>query len=293
MALEDAMSNFATSWIDAVPRPSGVKARARAALRSAAIDVMSLVQRKKPSTFLRALYCHYVFDDQLNDFERIIRGLLQIGTFVNTATCVAMLEGRQQIDGRYFHLSFDDGFRNVFTNAAPILSALGVPAIVFVPTAIIDADREATRLYCLETTRYSAVIEMMRWDDLRQMVSSGFEVGSHTRTHARLSTISNDPGRLEYELAGSRHDIERALGRPCRYIAWPFGTRSDVDDASLRKVADVGFEACFGAFRGSVLPGRTDRFRIPRHQFEAQWPLGHIRYFAAGNMEAASDPGFS
>ena len=281
------MMDFATRWIDALPRYAGVKARARSALRSAAINVMSLVPKEQPSVFLRGLYCHYVFDDQRSDFERIIRGLLQIGRFVDTSTCVAMLEGRQRIDGRYFHLSFDDGFRNVFTNAVPILSDLGVPAIVFVPSAIIDADWQTTQQFCLQTARYAAVIEMMRWDDLRQMVSSGLEVGSHTRTHARLADISNDPSRLEYELAGSKRDIERALGGPCRYIAWPFGTRSDVDDASLRKVVEVGYEACFGAFRGSVVPGRTDRFRIPRHQFEAQWPLRHIRYFAAGNMEAA------
>jgi peptidoglycan/xylan/chitin deacetylase (PgdA/CDA1 family) len=286
MVLESAMSDFATRWIDAVPRPAGVKARVRAALRSAAINVMSLVPREKPSTFLRGLYCHYVFDDQRSDFERVIRGLLQMGRFVDTPTYIAMLEGRQEIDGRYFHLSFDDGFRNIFCNAAPILSALGVPAIVFVPSAIIEADWRTTRQFCLETARYAAVIEMMTWDDLRTMVSSGFEVGSHTRTHTRLSEISNDPGRLEYELAGSKLDIERALGGPCRYIAWPFGTRSDVDDASLRKVADVGYEACFGAFRGSVVPGRTDRFRIPRHQFEAQWSLRHIKFFASGNMEA-------
>jgi len=281
------IENFATSWTQAVPMPRGVTGRGRSLLRGAALSAISIVPRLPASRFLRGLYCHYVFDDQKSEFERIIRGLLQIGSFVDTPTCVAMLEGRRQIDGPYFHLSFDDGFRNIFTNAVPILSALRVPAIVFVPSDIIGADWQTTRLFCLETARYAAVIEMMRWDDLRQMTSSGFEVGSHTKTHARLSTISSDHGRLEDELAGSKQDIERALGRPCPYIAWPFGKRADVDEVSLRKIADVGYEACFGAFRGSLVPGKTDRYSIPRHQFEAQWPLRHIKYFAAGKMEAA------
>ena len=87
------MTDFATKWINVVPPHAGVKARARSILRSAAINAMSLVPRGKPSTFLRGLYCHYVFDDQRSDFEMIIRKLLQIGRFVDTPTCLAMLEG--------------------------------------------------------------------------------------------------------------------------------------------------------------------------------------------------------
>jgi peptidoglycan/xylan/chitin deacetylase (PgdA/CDA1 family) len=198
-----------------------------------------------------------------------------------------MLSGEREIDGRYFHLSFDDGFRNVFTNAVPILKRQQVPAITFVPTSLVEADWERTRRYCLETTLYQGVIEMIRWEDLRAMVAAGFEVGSHTKTHARLSAISPDSRLLGGELLGSKEEIETRLGVECKYIAWPYGGKNDADAVALAKVQQYSYRACFGAFREAVLPGETSKFASPRHHFEAQWPVSHVTYFAKGNMEDA------
>ena len=47
--------------------------------------------------------------------------LKSIGTFVDTDTLISMLNGNKKVDKKYFHLSFDDGFKNNFTNAFPIL----------------------------------------------------------------------------------------------------------------------------------------------------------------------------
>ena len=234
-------------------------------------------QRKK--TFLRGIYCHHVFDDETDSFRAIMESLCRVGTFVNTETCVAMLQGERPIDGRYFHLSFDDGFRNVFHNGIPILRELGIPAILFVPTAMMDADWAAARDHCLANNRYAAPIEMLTWDDLRKLQSWGYETGSHTRTHARFSELAAH-GTLEEELVGSKSDIEAQLGTECKYISWPFGTMNDVDEESLAATRAAGYHACFGAFRGSVVPGATDRWRIPRHHFEAFWPRSHVLYFA-------------
>jgi len=196
-----------------------------------------------------------------------------------------MLKGETPIDRRYYHLSFDDGFRNNFINALPILRKYNVPAIFFVPSSLIEASWKATENYCLNTTRYQAVIEMLKWDDLRDMISNGYQIGSHTKTHARFSAISNAPLVLEDEILGSKRELEDKLNFECKYISWPFGRLTDADGESLIAVKNAGYTACFGAFRGTVLPGSTDIFRIPRHHFEAQWPISHIKYFARGNME--------
>ena len=60
----------------------------------------------------------------------------------------------EKIIGKNFHLSFDDGFRNNFLNAVPILIRYQVPAIFFVPTSIIDADYDTIKNYCVNTTKY-------------------------------------------------------------------------------------------------------------------------------------------
>lgn len=235
---------------------------------------------------MNCLYCHYVFEDQRARFDELITQpqLKRIGSFVDADTCVDMLEGRVDIDGRYFHLSFDDGFRNVFTNAIPILGEHGVPATIFVPTDLLGADWDRTRHYCLETTRYRGVIEMMTWEDLKEIQSHGFEVGSHTRNHRRFVDISSTPDVLRDEILGSKQDIEEHLQTECRYISWPYGTVNDADEASLDMARKAGYRAVFGAFRGSVIPGRTDVYSVPRHHFEVQWPLSHVMYFAGRDM---------
>ena len=278
-------NNYATKWREAAQLPQGVVPKIRKFARSVVLAGKASLSHAKPSSFLRGLYCHYVFDDQREDFARLMEELQSLGTFVDTVTCLAMLVGKREIDGPYFHLSFDDGFRNVFTNAIPCLRELKIPAILFVPSGLISADWEKVEHYCLTTAKYRAVVEMMSWEDLRETVALRFEVGSHTKTHARFSDISTDVTRMEDEIIGSKQDLEDQLQQECKYISWPFGRITDADERSLALTKAAGYEACFGAFRGSMTPGSTDLFAIPRHHFEPEWPAAHVKYFAHGNME--------
>ena len=276
---------YATRWRQAAAIDYSLKGRVKSSLRHVALTAMALFGRPFEDRFLRCLYCHYVFDDLVVQFENMITKLKAIGTFIDTDTCIDMLEGRREIDNKYFHLSFDDGFRNVFTNAFPVLKQHNVPAIFFVPSSLVNGDWKKAKHYCLDTTRYPGIIEMVRWDDLAEMVSAGYEIGSHTRNHARLSNISQDLVLLEAEIVGSKKDIEERLGIECKYISWPYGTWADVDKLSLEMVKKAGYHACFGAFRGSVIPNKTGLYSIPRHHFELEWPLSHIKFFAKGNLE--------
>jgi peptidoglycan/xylan/chitin deacetylase (PgdA/CDA1 family) len=123
-----------------------------------------------------------VFDDQIADFRRICATLVTMGKFVDSDTCLSMLRGETPIDGSYYHLSFDDGFRNILNNAVPILNDFSIPATIFVPTAMVEADYETIRHYCVKTTRYAAPIEVLTWRDLAELQRTGFTIGSHTRT---------------------------------------------------------------------------------------------------------------
>lgn len=281
-------NKYATLWRQATPMPAGAIGRARGVLRSTVLSLSSAAHTSNRDFFLRCLYCHFVFDDQRARFDQLIGHLKSVGQFVDTDTCVDMLAGKRAIDGRYFHLSFDDGFRNNFTNALPILQRHKVPAIFFVPTALMSAPWQSARFYCLERTLLKSVVELLRWDDLKAMRDAGYDVGSHTRTHARFAAISQDTALLQDELFGSKDDLETRLGIECRYISWPYGRLTDADEESLEMAQRAGYRACFGAFRGTVVPGETDPFSIPRHHFEVHWPLSHVKYFARGNMEAGS-----
>ena len=278
-------TGYASHWRQAVPLPSGLIGKSRAFIRNTILSVSSAANRKLENRFLRCLYCHNVFDDQTFLFERLVLRLKETGHFIDTDTCIQMLQGEKEIDRRYYHLSFDDGFRNNFTNALPVLRKHNVPAIIFVPSSLIEANWEEAKTYCLETTRYNSVIEMLRWDELKEIVALGYEIGSHTKTHARFSEISHDAALLEEEILGSKQVLEQRLGNECKYISWPYGRMTDADDESLKITKSAGYRACFGAYRGTIISKETDMFRIPRHHFEVHWPLSHVEYFARGNME--------
>lgn len=243
------------------------------------MSVGGILSRYSDAPALQGIYCHYVFDDQVERFRRILEQLLTVGEFVDSDTCLSMLRGEREIDARYFHLSFDDGFRNVFTNAAPILRDLDVPAIAFVPSSLVEAPDHEVSEYCLEVTGYRSAIEILSWDEVRSLPDFGVEIGSHTRTHARLSEISGNRDRLWDEVSGSKDEIEKNTGRPCKYISWPYGEAGDVDDRAIELIRAAGYDACFSAVRGSIEPGVSNEMKVPRHHFEVQWPWSHIKFF--------------
>ena len=274
--------NYVINWRKAVPTPVG--SAARRFLRSLTLTTLAEIQKASSGNFLRALYCHYVFDDQREQFEEAIIALKKIGMFIDSDTCLEMLTGERPIDGHYLHLSFDDGFRNIFKNAVPILQRHQVPAAFFVPTSLMEANWNRTEEYC-KLVHMTGVTEIVNWDELQEMSQLGFEIGSHTRTHARFSAISQNPALLENEILGSKHDLENRLGKECKYIAWPFGEQSDADVLSLQMTQEAGYRGCFSAIRGSVNPSTTNPFQIPRHHFEVESPLVHIKGFARGMWE--------
>ncbi len=72
------------------------------------------------------------------------------------------------------------------------------------------------------------------WDDWREVAAAGHEIGSHTVTHAQLSTLSEQ--EMREELEQSRETIDAEIpGQTCRTIAYPYG---DYDDFVEEVTAD-------------------------------------------------------
>lgn len=108
---------------------------------------------------------------------------------------------------------------------------------------------------------------LMTWDQIRAMADAGMDIESHTRRHRVLQTLGTD--ELAAELAGSRADLERVLGRAPRTVAYPVG-RSIVREAAIRDAVEAaGYRAGFTNASGANwlgLGGRNhlDRFDISR-----------------------------
>jgi peptidoglycan/xylan/chitin deacetylase (PgdA/CDA1 family) len=165
---------------------------------------------------------------------------------------------RSPTHARTLAITFDDGFTSVATLAYPILSSLGLPATVFVPTDYMSGEHKSGWPGIDHWTRTAHAEELawMTWDTLGTLADAGWEIGSHTRTHPHLTQL--DDGALQVELEASRDACTRHLDRPCETIAYPYG---DVDD----RVADRARAAGYAA--GAALPEPFERlgsYRWPR-----------------------------
>jgi peptidoglycan/xylan/chitin deacetylase (PgdA/CDA1 family) len=182
-------------------------------------------------------------------FERQLKILLL--RRYRPATACEVLGG----SGRLLHVTFDDGFQSV-ANALPILERIHIPSTVFVCPGWVDRGLLGVPELETEARSYPLELATLDWDQLREIVDRGVEVGSHTLTHAHLCDLSGK--ELERELGESRDRLEAELERPCRFLAYPFGE----NDARVRAAArEAGYEAAFG------LPAREepyDRFSVPR-----------------------------
>jgi peptidoglycan/xylan/chitin deacetylase (PgdA/CDA1 family) len=141
-------------------------------------------------------------------------------------------------------VTFDDAFRSVHVGLA-ILRRHGLPATVFACTDYADDGRplDVPELE-QDIARNPRELETMTWDELRAVAAGGVEVGSHTLTHAHLPSLSDL--ELERELNDSRLRLEDELGRPCRFLAYPYGE----EDLRVRDAARAaGYDAAF------ALPG--------------------------------------
>ena len=271
---------YATTWQSACERPRGTYNTLRWQARHFYLETVSRIPSSRSGRgMLKCLCCHYVFDNQVRKFESILLQLKKIGTFVTAQECLEMAQGARSIDATYFHLSFDDGFRNIVSNAVPILRRHSIPASYFIPTSYIGGDYRSAKAFC-QREKYQHPIEFATWDDLKRLDFEWMTIGSHTKTHPRLHSISSDRLRLASEMTDSKEIIEQQLGRPCTLLAWPGGQPHDIDEVSLEAARRAGYTAAFGASGGVCCVERADPFVIPRQHFEVQWPIRHINYLA-------------
>jgi peptidoglycan/xylan/chitin deacetylase (PgdA/CDA1 family) len=142
--------------------------------------------------------------------------------------------------GSVLVVTFDDAYRSVIALAAPILERLGLPGTVYAPTDYVGIERPMSwpGIDHWSGGPHESELVPMRWDELGRLADAGWEVGSHSRSHPRLTQVSDDA--LEEELLGSREVVEYRMGRPCTSIAYPYG---DHDKRVVEATRRAGYAA--------------------------------------------------
>ncbi len=188
-------------------------------------------------------------------FERYCRFFRRHFHVTPLGELVARLERGRPV-GRRLAITFDDGYRDNFDNAAPVLERLGLPATFFVITQWMGSGVTAWWDQGL-----SAPHPWMTWEQVRALHRRGFEIGAHTRTHADLGRVGE--AEATEEIVGGRRDLERQLGAPVDLFAYPYGGRDNLLEPYRAIVKAAGFRCCCSNFGGDN-SSRADPFDLRR-----------------------------
>ena len=149
-------------------------------------------------------------------------------------------------------LTFDDGFANFAEAAWPLLKHHDVPAMVFVSTGRVGQDNQWAG-----PQKGIPTLPLMSWETLQRLVDKGLQVGSHGRSHRKLTQLSD--AELREELAASRDEIEQRLGVRPKAFCYPYG---DVDERVAKAAAEHYELAVTTELR--MLGTAEDALRLPR-----------------------------
>jgi peptidoglycan/xylan/chitin deacetylase (PgdA/CDA1 family) len=229
------------------------------------------------------LFYHNVLDDEKISFGHQLKYLKRHGEIISLDQAIAIFEEKKKIGGRYFCITFDDGFKSCVKNALPILADNKCPAAFFIPTDYIGTDKNRDQEIVngfFRRTEYPASVtfEFMNWTDCRQLANAGMVIGSHTCSHARLSNLTTREARVE--MSRSKQKIEDTLGISCRHFCAPYGRpgRDLSLDIHPSLAKEVGFQSFLTVSRGPNT-SMTDPFRVKRDYLAAGWKKDWLDYF--------------
>jgi peptidoglycan/xylan/chitin deacetylase (PgdA/CDA1 family) len=161
-------------------------------------------------------------------------------------------------------ITFDDAFAETLETAAPLLLELGMRAAVFAPAALLG---QAARLPSWQGGQDAATEgRIVDPQGLRAWAELGFDVGSHSLSHADLTNLSR--AELQRELLESKRRLEEILARPVSDFCYPYARHTAT---TRQEVERAGYRA---AYAGE--PPRRDLFALPRmmvypHDSEARF----------------------
>ncbi len=174
----------------------------------------------------------------------------------------AYLRDGREAPPRTVVLTFDDGYRDFYQEAYPILSQYGFPATVFVVVQAVGG-----------VSRWDEGPEapLMSWQEIRELYREGMELGSHSMSHPRLTRIPL--GAAKQELQKSRQLLEEQLAGAVESFAYPYG---DCGPALEELVEETGYRLACSMVRGNLHTSH-DLFRLKRVPVDEFTSLARFR----------------
>jgi len=207
--------------------------------RAAARLIYPLVKGRRDG--LRIL-CYHAVNDLLPDymnvrvsnFEDQMAWLASEGYTTVSLDTLFDERGKGDMDwGKRVVITFDDGYRDNYENAFPVMLKYGFTGAIFCVSGKIGTDPYLDRAQILE------------------MQKAGFSFGSHTVTHPRLSQTAPEVRKAEFR--DSKKVLEELLGSEVSYFCYPYGI---YEEACFNELKEAGYRAAVSNTPGANRPGQ-------------------------------------
>ncbi|MCL5795174.1 MAG: polysaccharide deacetylase family protein [Patescibacteria group bacterium] len=162
-------------------------------------------------------------------FEEEIKTLKSAGFhFITTADLAEALDDKRVLPAKPVILTFDDGYRDFYTDVFPILKKYQVRAVVYVVPNFLNKHNNLDTWQLIEIAKSGLV-----------------EIGAHTMDHSYLTGLPSYS--IKYEVEQSKKDLERIIGKPVVSFAYPYGAFNNETIDIVRK---AGFNSAVTTISG-------------------------------------------
>ena len=233
------------------------------------------------------LYIHHIFEDEIENFEKLILILSKKHNFTSYSEAVTLLRNNK-IDKPYIVFSSDDGFKNNL-NAVKILDKYNIKCCFFInPDSIGLKGFSEIKNYCKNKLNMPPV-EFLDWEDILFLKKNGHEIGSHSTGHRNFSKLNERA--INDNLIESKQIIESKCNK-INHFAYPYGRLIDFNKISYDAVFKTGYSSCSSAIRGCHFPSKTNtkRILIKRDIVIMDHSFSNIFYFIYKNAYQKDQP---
>ncbi len=175
------------------------------------------------------------------NFEFQMKYLSKRYPIISLDDLVSALKGKVELSSISLVITLDDGYKDSYTNAYPILKKYNIPATLFLISNYIG-----------KRNRFG---NYLSWNEIKKMKDSLIAFGSHTKTHSLLTQITEN--KLQEEILSSKLEIEKKLRKKIYFLAYPYGQTNETIKIIVKK---TGYLAAFSTEDGQ----ENDLFDLKR-----------------------------
>ena len=171
---------------------------------------------------------------------------------------------------KYIILTFDDGYKDNYDLAFPILKEFDFKATIFLmgKSAYNEWDVKAGG---------ERKFSLMSVEMIKEMQDYGIEFGAHTFNHPKLNTLSNE--EIEHQIVDVKKPLEEKIGKEIITFAYPYGILNDYAKEMAKK---AGYTFALATDSGSVCLS-DDLYQIRRIAIFPNTNLFSFKRKVAGN----------